>query len=59
LLGKKKPLVVSVGGMAASGGYYMACAADKIYAEPTSIVGSIGVFGGKIVLSSALTLDLL
>ncbi len=53
-LGKKKPLVVSVGGMAASGGYYMACAADKIYAEPTSIVGSIGVFGGKIVLSSAL-----
>jgi protease-4 len=40
--------------MAASGGYYMACAADKIYAEPTSIVGSIGVFGGKIVLSSAL-----
>jgi protease IV len=53
-LKKKKPLVVSVGGMAASGGYYMACAADKIYSEPTSIVGSIGVFGGKIVLSSAL-----
>ena len=51
---KKKPLVVSVGGMAASGGYYMACAADRIIAEPTSIVGSIGVFGGKIVLSSAL-----
>lgn len=53
-LKKKKPLVVSVGGMAASGGYYMACAADKIFAEPTSIVGSIGVFGGKIVLSSSL-----
>lgn len=53
-LRKKKPLVVSVGGMAASGGYYMACAADRIIAEPTSIVGSIGVFGGKIVLSSAL-----
>jgi protease IV len=53
-LKKKKPLVVSVGGMAASGGYYMACVADKIYAEPTSIVGSIGVFGGKIVLSSTL-----
>ncbi len=53
-LKKKKPLVVSVGGMAASGGYYMACAADRIIAEPTSIVGSIGVFGGKIVLSSAL-----
>jgi protease IV len=53
-LKKKKPLVVSVGGMAASGGYYMACAADSIVAEPTSIVGSIGVFGGKIVLSSSL-----
>jgi protease-4 len=53
-LKKKKPLVVSVGGMAASGGYYMSCAADKIYAEPTSIVGSIGVFGGKIVLGTAL-----
>lgn len=53
-LKKKKPLVVSVGGMAASGGYYMACAADKIFAEATSIVGSIGVFGGKVVLSTAL-----
>jgi protease-4 len=53
-LKKVKPLIVSVGGMAASGGYYMACAGEKIIAEPTSIVGSIGVFGGKIVLSSAL-----
>ena len=53
-LEKTKPLIVSVGGMAASGGYYMACAGDKIFAEPTSIVGSIGVFGGKIVFSSAL-----
>ncbi|HXK20703.1 MAG TPA: S49 family peptidase, partial [Polyangiaceae bacterium] len=53
-LQKTKPLIVSVGGMAASGGYYMACAGDKIFAEPTSIVGSIGVFGGKIVFSSAL-----
>lgn len=53
-LKKEKPLVVSVGGMAASGGYYMACAADRIVAEPTSIVGSIGVFGGKIVLSETL-----
>ncbi len=53
-LKKKKPLVVSVGGMAASGGYYMACTADRIIAEPTSIVGSIGVFGGKVVFSSAL-----
>lgn len=42
------PVVASVGGMAASGGYYIACAADEIYAEPTSIVGSIGIFGGKI-----------
>jgi protease-4 len=53
-LQKKKPLVVSVGGMAASGGYYMSVAGDKIFAEPTSIVGSIGVFGGKIVLGTAL-----
>jgi protease-4 len=51
---KKKPVVASVGGMAASGGYYIACAAQRIIAEPTSIVGSIGVFGGKVVLSPAL-----
>jgi protease-4 len=43
----KKPLVFSIGGMAASGGYYMACTATKIVAEPTSILGSIGVVGGK------------
>ncbi|HEY5957038.1 MAG TPA: S49 family peptidase, partial [Polyangiaceae bacterium] len=49
-----KPLVVSVGGMAASGGYYLACAADYIFAEKTSIVGSIGVVGGKIVFGPAL-----
>lgn len=42
---KKKPLVVSMGNYAASGGYYIACNADKIYAEPTTITGSIGVFG--------------
>jgi len=53
-LRKKKPLVASVGDMAASGGYYMACAANKIIAPETSIVGSIGVLGGKIVLSDAL-----
>jgi protease-4 len=40
--------------MAASGGYYMACAADKVVAEPTSIVGSIGVVGGKLALGKAL-----
>ena len=42
---KEKPLVVSFGDVAASGGYYIACAADKIFASPTSITGSIGVFG--------------
>ena len=41
----KKPVVVSMGGMAASGGYYISCAANYIYAEPTTITGSIGIFG--------------
>ena len=41
----EKPLVVSMGDLAASGGYYIACNADKIVAEPTTITGSIGVFG--------------
>jgi protease IV len=46
LLTKKvKPVVVSMGGLAASGGYYIACCANKIIAEPTTITGSIGVFG--------------
>jgi protease-4 len=49
-----KPLVVSVGDMAASGGYYLACAGTKIIAEPTSIVGSIGVVGGKLALGKTL-----
>lgn len=40
-----KPIVVSMGDVAASGGYYIACAADVIVAEPTTITGSIGVFG--------------
>ncbi len=40
-----KPLIVSMGDVAASGGYYIACTADKIFAEPTTITGSIGVFG--------------
>lgn len=53
-LKKEKPVVASVGGMAASGGYYIACAADRIIAERTSIVGSIGVFGGKFVVGPAL-----
>lgn len=42
---KKKPLVVSMGNYAASGGYYIACNADRIFAEPTTVTGSIGVFG--------------
>lgn len=53
-LRKKKPVVASVGSMAASGGYYIACAAQRIFAEPSSIVGSIGVFGGKVVFGPAL-----
>jgi protease IV len=42
---KVKPVVVSMGNYAASGGYYIACNADKIYAENNTITGSIGVFG--------------
>ena len=41
----KKPIVVSMGDYAASGGYYIACAADSIVANPTTLTGSIGVFG--------------
>ena len=41
----EKPVVVSMGDVAASGGYYIACAADKIYASENTITGSIGVFG--------------
>lgn len=44
-LRKKKPVVVSMSGMAASGGYYMSCMADYIVAEPTTLTGSIGIFG--------------
>jgi protease-4 len=42
---KAKPFVVSMGDVAASGGYYISCAADRIFAEPNTITGSIGVFG--------------
>ena len=45
LLKAKKPVVVSMGGMAASGGYYISCGANKIFAEPTTLTGSIGIFG--------------
>ncbi|OIQ22592.1 MAG: signal peptide peptidase SppA [Flavobacterium sp. MedPE-SWcel] len=42
---KEKPVVVSMGNYAASGGYYISCNADRIFTEPTTITGSIGVFG--------------
>lgn len=44
-LKESKKVVVSMGGMAASGGYYMGCGADRIIAEPTTLTGSIGIFG--------------
>lgn len=49
-LAERKPVFASVGSMAASGGYYIAVGGDRIYVDPASIVGSIGVVGGKIVL---------
>jgi protease-4 len=42
---KEKPFIISMGDYAASGGYYIACAADSIIANPTTLTGSIGVFG--------------
>lgn len=45
LANEEKPVVVSMGDVAASGGYYIACASDKIYSSPNTITGSIGVFG--------------
>jgi protease-4 len=47
---EKKPVVVSMSDVAASGGYYIACNANKIVAEPSTITGSIGVLGGKPVV---------
>lgn len=46
----KKPVVVSMGDVAASGGYYIACNANKIVAQPSTITGSIGIFMGKPVV---------
>lgn len=46
----KKPVVVSMGDVAASGGYYIACNANRILAEPSTITGSIGIFAGKPVM---------
>ena len=45
LLKAKKPVIVSMGDYAASGGYYISCAADTIVADPTTLTGSIGIFG--------------
>jgi protease-4 len=50
----RKPLVVSVGSMAASGGYYLASAGTVVFADDASIVGSIGVVGGKVAANQAL-----
>jgi protease-4 len=47
-LRREKPVIVSMGDVAASGGYYLACAGDAIVASPATITGSIGVFGGKL-----------
>jgi protease-4 len=49
-----KPIIVSMGDVAGSGGYYVAAPADKIVAEPATLTGSIGVVGGKIVLAGLL-----
>jgi protease-4 len=54
LLAKEKPLIVSMGTVAASGGYYVASASRNIFAEPLTITGSIGVFYGKADVSGLL-----
>jgi len=51
-LRQAKPVVVSMGALAASGGYYVACPADRIVALPATLTGSIGVFGGKVVVQA-------
>lgn len=51
-LGGKRPIVASLSSTAASGGYYIASAAQQIVAQPTTLTGSIGVFGGKLVTGS-------
>lgn len=47
-LRKSKPVIISMSNLAASGGYYIACGSDGIVAQPGTITGSIGVFGGKL-----------
>ncbi len=50
----KKPVVVSMGAKAASGGYYLSAAAEYIVAQPFTLTGSVGIFGGKIVADELL-----
>ncbi len=50
----KKPVVVSMGGVAASGGYYISCGANRIFADEGTLTGSIGVVGGKLAIGGAL-----
>jgi len=52
--GEFKPIIASMGGVAASGGYYVAAAAQRIFATPVTITGSIGIFAGKFDLSPLL-----
>lgn len=53
-LAARKPTVASMGSVAASGGYYIAAGTRRIFAEPETLTGSIGVVGGKIVIAGAL-----
>ncbi|MEG4210986.1 signal peptide peptidase SppA [Microcoleus sp. S13_B4] len=62
LTGKKKPVIVSMGNLAASGGYWISMGSSKIFAEPNTITGSIGVFGmlfngEKLAANNGLTWD--
>jgi protease-4 len=52
---KGKPVVVSMGDTAASGGYFIAMPADRIFASPATVTGSIGVFTGKMVIGGAMS----
>jgi ClpP class serine protease len=59
LLAESKPVIASMSDVAASGGYYMAMAADTIVAENLTLTGSIGVVTGQLELSLSLSLSLL